>query len=109
MKDYKKKFILSNLIMVGIILIIMNAVIFFYSYNAGKAELKTTMEQKIEPYGMMMNLLRDKPRPRRERGGERHFVFRLISRRKLTRYCIENTSCVSYNEIKAFLRGNENV
>lgn len=63
MKDYKKKFILSNLIMVGIILIIMNAVIFFYSYNAGKAELKTTMEQKIEPYGIMMNLLRDKPRP----------------------------------------------
>ena len=86
MKDYKKKFILSNLIMVGIILIIMNAVIFFYLYNAGKEEPSA---------------------PRARKG--KALCFRLISRRKLTRYCIENMSRVRYNEVKAFLRGNENV
>lgn len=63
MRDYKRRFILSNLIMVGILLVIMNTVIFVYSYNAGREEIKTTMEQKIEPYGTIMNILRDRPAP----------------------------------------------
>lgn len=61
MKDYKKSFILSNLFLVGTVLIAMNVLIFVYSYNSGLKELKTTMSQKIEPYDMIRNFLRDMP------------------------------------------------
>ncbi len=61
MKNYKKSFILSNLLLVGTVLVAMNVLIFVYSYNSGLKELKTTMSQKIEPYDMIRNFLRDMP------------------------------------------------
>lgn len=62
MKNYKKSFIKSNLLLIGLVLLIMNAVIMVYSYHASVEELKTVMQQKIEPYNTIRNILREQPR-----------------------------------------------
>ena len=110
MRDYKRRFILSNLIMVGILLVIMNTVIFVYSYNAGREELKTTMEQKIEPYGTIMNILRDRPAPpgsetdarneaappQRDDGGKRPPALSVLEERNEGKYA-KNVYVFFYN------------
>lgn len=62
LKEYKKKFIMSNLLLVGFVLIVMNIVIFTYSYHASVEELKTTMSQKLEPYDAIRDVLKNHPR-----------------------------------------------
>ena len=61
MNDYKKSFIKSNLLLIGLVLLIMNAVIMIYSYHTSVNELKTVMQQKIEPYSTIRNILKDRP------------------------------------------------
>lgn len=61
MKDYKKSFIKSNLLLIGLVLLIMNAVIMAYSYRTSVDELKTVMQQKIEPYNTIRNILKEQP------------------------------------------------
>lgn len=62
MKNYKKSFIKSNLLLIGLVLFIMNAVIMVYSYHTSVDELKTVMQQKIEPYNTIRNILKEQPR-----------------------------------------------
>ena len=61
MKNYKKSFIKLNLLLIGLVLLIMNAVIMVYSYNTSVDELKTVMQQKIEPYNTIRNILKEQP------------------------------------------------
>lgn len=61
MKDYKKSFIKSNLLLIGLVLFIMNAAIMVYSYHTSVDELKTVMQQKIEPYNTIRNILKEQP------------------------------------------------
>lgn len=61
MKNYKKSFIKSNLLIIGLVLLIMNAVIMVYSYHTSVDELKTVMQQKINPYNTIRNILKEKP------------------------------------------------
>ena len=76
MKDYKKSFIKSNLLLIGLVLLIMNAVIMAYSYRTSVDELKTVMQQKIEPYNTIRNILKEQPGgedaapPEKPSGGE---------------------------------------
>ncbi len=62
LKEYKRKFIMSNLLLVGFVLIVMNVVIFTYSYHTSVEELKTTMLQKLEPYDAIHDILKKHPR-----------------------------------------------
>ncbi len=62
MKDYKKSFITFNLLLIGLVIMIMNTVIMAYSYHTSVKELRTEMQQKIEPYNTIRNILRDRPR-----------------------------------------------
>ena len=62
MKNYKKSFIKSNLLLIGLVLFIMNAVIMVYSYHTSVDDLKTVMQQKIEPYNTIRNILKEQPR-----------------------------------------------
>ncbi len=59
-KKYKKSFILTNLILVASVLLVVNIVIFAYSYHLSIEKLKTTMQQKIEPYDAINNFLAKK-------------------------------------------------
>ncbi len=61
MKDYKKSFIRLTLMLTGAVLLVMNTIIFVYFYHTSIEELKTTMEQKLEPYDALRNLLPERP------------------------------------------------
>lgn len=61
LKKYKRNFILSNLLMVGMVLFAAEAIIFGYFFHAGIEELKTTMSQKLEPYDAIRDVLRQHP------------------------------------------------
>lgn len=61
LKKYKRNFILSNLLMVGMVLFAAEAIIFGYFFHAGTEELKTTMSQKLEPYDAIRDVLRQHP------------------------------------------------
>lgn len=61
MKDYKKSFIRLTLMLTGAVLLVMNTIIFVYFYHTSIEELKTTMEQKLEPYDTLRNLLPERP------------------------------------------------
>lgn len=50
LKDYKRKFILTNLLLVGAVLLAMNALILIYSHHAAVRELESTMAQMLEPF-----------------------------------------------------------
>ena len=63
MKDYKKSFIRLTLMLTGAVLLVMNTIIFVYFYHTSIEELKTTMEQKLEPYDALRNLLPEDRRP----------------------------------------------
>ena len=73
MKDYKKSFIKSNLLLIGLVLLIMNAVIMIYSYHTSIDELKTAMQQKIEPYNTIRNILKEQPRKEGDAAPEKPF------------------------------------
>ena len=62
LKEYKRKFIMSNLLLVGFVLIVMNVVIFTYSYHTSVEERKTTISQKLEPYDAIHDILKKHPR-----------------------------------------------
>ena len=57
MEEYKKSFVRFNLLLIGLVLLILNAVILIYSYHTGIVGLKTVMQQKIEPYNTKLNML----------------------------------------------------
>ena len=57
MKSYKRSFILSNLMLVGFVLLAMNTAVFVYFHHNAVSELKTTMMQKTEPYDTIRNIL----------------------------------------------------
>ncbi len=59
LKAYKKKFILSNLCLVGFVLLVMNTVFFTYSCHTGMKELKTTMQQMLAPYNALKDIIKD--------------------------------------------------
>lgn len=61
LKKYKRNFIVSNLLMVGIVLFTMEAIIFGYFFHTGTEELKTTMLQKLEPYDAIRDVLKQHP------------------------------------------------
>ena len=61
LKQYKRNFILSNLLMVGVVLFAVEVIIFGYFFHAGTEELKTTMSQKLEPYDAIRDVLRQHP------------------------------------------------
>lgn len=61
MKDYKKSFVISNLLLIGLVLLIMNTVIMVYSYHTNTEEIKTQMQQKIEPYNTIRDILKERP------------------------------------------------
>lgn len=69
LKEYKKKFILSNLLLVGTVLLIMNTIIFVYSYHSNIDELRIMMSQKLEPYDAIRDMLKNNP-PANESGNE---------------------------------------
>lgn len=50
LNDYKKKFIMSNMILVGSVLFLMLAAIFFYSCHRNIADLRATMAHLTEPF-----------------------------------------------------------
>ena len=61
MKDYKKSFVIFNLLLIGAVLFVMNTAIMVYSYRTGVEELKTVMQQRIEPFNTIRNILRRQP------------------------------------------------
>ncbi len=61
MSEYKKSFVKSNLLLIGLVLLIMNTVIAVYSYHTSVNELKMAMKQRIEPFNTIRNILRDRP------------------------------------------------
>ncbi len=61
MEEYKKSFVRFNLLLIGLVLLIINAVILIYSYHTGIVGLKTVMQQKIEPYNTIRNMLEPPP------------------------------------------------
>lgn len=57
LKEYKKKFILSNLFLVDLVLLVMNVIIFVYSYRTAVRDLEMSMSRQLEPYEAMNDVL----------------------------------------------------
>lgn len=59
MKEYKKRFVQFNMLLIGLVLLIMMTVIAVYMYREYYESLKNTMEQVVKPLDFLSDTRSD--------------------------------------------------